>query len=281
VVSEYLQSEFLARLSQRRRKFLTRTAALESMCGPLCDEVLDHPGSAALLAGLAQSNLLLVPLDRRGQWYRYHHLFQDMLLAELERTEPSLIPALRRRAAAWCLDNGRPEEALEYSIAAGDIDAVARLIPSSWLPLYRQGRWTTLYRWFHWLDDQGGIQAHPAVAAQAAVVAAQTGRPAEAKRWIAMVDRWQHRDALQPDDTVAEMWAPLARAILCRHGIKQMRADADEAAHKHARRTSPPLAPSSAKVSPGSFPATSTGATRDWRRQPAALQRAARPNPGA
>ena len=66
--------------------------------------------------------MLLVPLDRRGEWYRYHHLFRDMPLAELHRLEPALMPDLRRRAVGWCLDNGWPEEALEYSIAAGDVD---------------------------------------------------------------------------------------------------------------------------------------------------------------
>ena len=115
LVSDYMESEFLSRISRRQRVFLTRTAVLERMCGPLCDAVLELRGSAAILADLAGSNLLLVPLDRRGQWYRYHHLFRDMLLAELERLEPGLIPVLRRRAAGWYLGNGLPEEALEYS----------------------------------------------------------------------------------------------------------------------------------------------------------------------
>src|SRR5215468_8736013 len=126
-VSEYLESELLARISQQQRVFLIRTAVLERMSGPLCQAVLEQPGAAATLTELAQSNLLLVPLDRRGQWYRYHHLFRDMLLAELERLEPGMIPVLRRRAAAWCLRNDLAEEALEYSIAAGDVDTVADL----------------------------------------------------------------------------------------------------------------------------------------------------------
>jgi LuxR family maltose regulon positive regulatory protein len=66
-------------------------------------------------------------LDRQGQWYRYHRLFRDTLLGELERREPGPLPVLRRRAAAWCLENGLPEEALEYSLAAGDVDGVAGL----------------------------------------------------------------------------------------------------------------------------------------------------------
>ena len=103
LVSRYMQSEFLARLSSRQRVFLTRTAVLERMCGPLCEAVLDQPGAAATLADLARSNLLLVPLDPHGEWYRYHQLFRDMLLAELRRREPELIPVLRRRAAGWCL----------------------------------------------------------------------------------------------------------------------------------------------------------------------------------
>ena len=97
-----MESEFLARLSAGQRVFLARTAVLERMCGPLCEAVLDQPGAAATPAGLARSNLLLVPLDAQGGWYRYHQLFRDMLLAELRRPEPGLIPVLRRRAAGWC-----------------------------------------------------------------------------------------------------------------------------------------------------------------------------------
>jgi LuxR family transcriptional regulator, maltose regulon positive regulatory protein len=127
-IAEYVESEFLARISRRQREFLARTAVLERMSGPLCEAVLERPGAAADLAGLARSNLLLVPLDRRGRWYRYHHLFRDMLRAELERTEPALMPVLRRRAATWCLGNGMPEEALEYAMAAGDVEEAARLV---------------------------------------------------------------------------------------------------------------------------------------------------------
>src|SRR5208282_5825730 len=190
LVSEYMESEFLEPISQRHRMFLTRTAVLERMCGPLCEAVLELPGSAAALADLARSNLLLVPLDRRGQWYRYHHLFRDMLLAELERLEPGLMPALRRRAAAWCLDNGAPEEALEYSIAAGDVDTTSRLVQSLWLPTWRQGRVTTVQHWLRWLDDRGAIEGHPMIAVSASLLAANTGRPVEAERWAKAADRW-------------------------------------------------------------------------------------------
>ncbi len=234
LVSEYMEAEFLARISRRHRVFLTRTAVLERMSGSLCEAVLDQPGSAGTLADLARSNLLLVPLDRRGQWFRYHHLFRDMLLAELERLEPDQIPVLRRRAARWCLRHDQPEEALEYSIAAGDVDTAAGLVEQLAVPTDRQGRLTTVRRWFQWLDERDGIAAHPIIAVWAAYLAVDTGRPAEAERWAAMVDRWQYQDAAQPIDLPTEAWAAGLRALMCRRGIGQMRADADEAAQKSA-----------------------------------------------
>ena len=234
LVSDYLESEFLSRISRQQRVFLTRTAVLERMCGPLCEAVLDRGGSAAILADLAGSNLLLVPLDRRGEWYRYHHLFRDMLLAELHRLEPGLVPVLRRRAADWYLRNGCPEEALEYSMAAGDVDRAARLAGQLVVPAYRQGRVRTIQRWFGWLEDRGGIEGRPMVAVLASLFSALTGRPVDAERWADAVDRWQYADGGQPGDPSGEAWAALLRAILCRRGAEQMRADADEAVHRFA-----------------------------------------------
>ena len=231
-VREYIESQFLARISGQQRVFLTRTAVLERMCGPLCDTVLDQGGSAAVLAELARSNLLLVPLDRHGRWYRYHHLFRDMLLGELDRGEPALIPALRHRAADWCLDNGRPEDALEYAITAADVSAVADLVEQLWRPVYRRGRVATIQRWLRWLGDQGGVEEHPVVAVLASLIAAVGGRPTDADRWADRVDRWQHQGATRPCNPPAEAWAALLRGVLCRHGVEQMRADADEAARR-------------------------------------------------
>ena len=231
-VAEYVESEFLERISSTQRAFLTRTAVLERMSGPLCEAVLDVPGSGAALADLARSNLLLVPLDRRGQWYRYHHLFRDMLLAELERLEPGLIPVLRRRAADWCLRSGLAEEALEYLMAATAVDEAARLVAELCVPVYRQGRTATLERWFLWLEEHDGV--NPMAAVAAALTAAQTGRPAEAERWADSVDRWQYGDPARASDPAAEAWAAVVRALMCRHGIERMRADADEAARRLA-----------------------------------------------
>ena len=232
LVSEYMESEFLARISPKQRVFLTRTAVLERLCGPLCEDVLDQPGAAAILAYLARSNLLLVPLDSQGEWYRYHRLFRDMLLAELRRREPELIPVLRRRAAGWCVRNGRPEEALEYSIAADDVDAAAGL-PEEWgVRAYRQGKIAAVQRWLRWLEDRGETEGHPMEVVMAGFLSAVTGRAAQAERWADAADRWQYGEASGPECPAAEAWAALLRAVLCQHGVKQMRADADEAARR-------------------------------------------------
>ena len=96
---DYLRSELLDRLPDAYVSFLTRTSGLERMSGPLCDAVLEGArlGRDAGRAGAVR--ILLIPLDRRGEWYRYHHLFRDLLLAELHRLEPGLIPVLKQRAA--------------------------------------------------------------------------------------------------------------------------------------------------------------------------------------
>ena len=234
LVSEYMESELLTRITEQERVFLTRTSVLERLSGPLCEAVLGQPGAAAVLAPLARSNLLLVPLDRQGKWYRYHQLFRDMLLAELHRRDQDLIPVLRRRAAAWCLRNDRAEEALEYFMAAGDIDAVARLVAMLAVPAYQQGRVATIQRWFGWLDTRGGMGAHPMTAVLAALASALTSRPADAERWADAVDRWQHGDVTRAADPSAEAWAAALRALLCRDGADRMRADADEAAREFA-----------------------------------------------
>jgi LuxR family maltose regulon positive regulatory protein len=232
-VSDYLEAELLSRVSRRQRAFLTRTAVLDRLSAPLCEAILEAPGAGATLAELARSNLLLVPLAGQSGWYRYHHLFRDMLLADLHRAEAGLIPLLRRRAAAWYLGNGMPEEALEFSIAADDTGTAARLLEELAVPARRQGRAVTLQRWFRWLDERGAIEGYPMVTILAALIYAWMGRPAEAERWADAAERWQSRAAAAGAGP-ALGWAALLRAFLCRHGITQLRADAHEAGRRLA-----------------------------------------------
>ena len=230
LVSEYLQSELLARISRRHRAFLIRTAVLERMCGPLCDAVLEVSGSATALADLERSNLLLVPLDRRGEWYRHHHLFRDMLVAELHRHEPDLMPILQRRAAQWYERNGEPEGALEYWMRAGEVDAAAGLAGALAFVTYQQGRVATVGRWLGWLEDHAAMESYPAIAVLAALFSALAGKPAQAERWADVAGRAAPVTSLPDGSASIEPWLALLRALLCRNGAAQMRADAELAA---------------------------------------------------
>jgi LuxR family maltose regulon positive regulatory protein len=234
LVSEYMESEFLARISRRHRLFLTRTAVLERMCGPLCDAVLEQSGSATVLADLERSNLLLVPLGRRNEWYRYHHLSRDMLRAELQRVEPGLLPVLQRRAAQWYERDGAPGEALEYRMKAGDADAAASLVGTLGFATYQRGQAATAERWLGWLEDHGALENHQAVAVLAAMLPAMTGKPADAERRAAIAERGAGAASLPDGSLTIEPWLALLRALLCRDGVDQMRADAELAAKSMA-----------------------------------------------
>ena len=124
-IADYLTDEVLTALPSDTRDFLVRTSVLGRFTPDLCDAVLDRDDSASMLAKLARSNMFLVALSASGQWYRYHHLFAELLQLELGR---GVAPALRRRAAAWCRTYGLVEDAIEYAAAAGDSEAVAALL---------------------------------------------------------------------------------------------------------------------------------------------------------
>jgi len=220
----------LSRISWQQREFLTRTAALERMSGALCDTVLGLSGSAATLAHLARSNLMMVPLDRRGEWYRYHHLFRDMLLAELHRAEPDLLPSLQRRAAEWYARNEQPEEALEYWMKAGDVAAAAPLIGALAFATYQRGMAATAERWLRWLDDHADMENYPAVAVLAAAICAVTGKAVDADRWAKTAERGAVVARLPDGSLSIEPWLALIRALICHEGAEQMRADAELAA---------------------------------------------------
>ena len=235
LVSEYLESQILARLSRRHRMFLTRTAVLERMCGPLCDAVLDMNGSTAALTDLEQSNLLLVPLDRRGDWYRYHHLFRDMLLAELHRQDSGLMPVLQRRAAQWYERNRDPEGALEYWMKAGDVDlggSPGRRPGVSRLPTGQDRDGRTVARVARRPRGHGKLPGDR----RPGGVVLRLDREGGPSRTMGR----RRRSGRPPPRTCRtaarrlEPWLALIRALLCRDGVEQMRADAELAANTMA-----------------------------------------------
>jgi LuxR family maltose regulon positive regulatory protein len=225
LISDYLRSELLDPVSGADASFLRRTSILERMCGPLCDAVLARTHSSTVLEELESRNLLVLPLDHRRDWYRYHHLFRDLLSAELRRREPAIVGELHRRAAAWYEANGMPETAIDHAQSAGDADRVARLILNLATPVWASGRAGTVLRWMQWFETDRLVEHYPGIAVHGALMFALMGRPGETEQWAAAAERTMSSGALDDGNTVEGTVAYL-RAILCRDGVDEMRRDA-------------------------------------------------------
>lgn len=224
-MGDYLRSELLDRISGAEASFLIRTSVLDRMCGSLCDAILEETGSTAVLEQMEARNLLVIPLDRHREWYRYHHLLRDLMRAELRRREPDLIQDLNFRAAAWFEANAMPEAAIDHAQAAGDYDRVARLILELQQPVWASGRVETVLRWMDWLRDVPSAEYYGAIAVHGSLIFALLGQPAEAERWAAAAERASPGGVL-PDGSTMEATLAYLRAILCRTGIGEMRRDA-------------------------------------------------------
>jgi LuxR family transcriptional regulator, maltose regulon positive regulatory protein len=187
-IGDYFRDEFLVRESPETVRFLMRTAPLDQMSGALCDHVLGRSGSAHRLAEAARRNLFVVPLDRRGEWYRYHCLVAEMLLSELRRREPGEESRVHRRAADWYEQQGQPEKAIEHRLAGGDTLAAARLINRHAPEFVAAGRLQTVRRWLDALG-QDGLVRYPPLAITAAWTLALIGDMPGAQSCLHAADR--------------------------------------------------------------------------------------------
>jgi LuxR family maltose regulon positive regulatory protein len=213
-VADYLSGEVLERQPRRVREFLLRTSVLKRLCGPLCDAVVEADGSAGLLVELERSNLFLVPLDDRREWYRYHHLFAQLLRLELASREPGLVPTLHRRAAAWHRQAGNLDEAIHHTCAAGDFAEAAALIAQHWLTYWRRGQRATVARWLDWLPEEA-IMANPPVAYVTAWIRGYSGASKQqTEDWLAVVGRDGAQGSLPDGVSSLAFGANLARASL-------------------------------------------------------------------
>jgi LuxR family transcriptional regulator, maltose regulon positive regulatory protein len=186
-VVDYVRSEVLGPLSRDRQRFLIRTSILDRLNGSVCDAVMERSGSARTLESIERQNLLLVPLDRQREWYRYHHLFRDVLRAELARREPDTIPELHRRAADRFEEAGMLEDAFMHAHASGDNERAAELLQRMGLAYYRNGRSATLRRWLDLLGEDV-VAGNGGLALMAAWIAALSGDPVAADRWASAAD---------------------------------------------------------------------------------------------
>ena len=154
-VLDYLAGEVLERQTAQVRTFLLETSVLERLSGPLCDAVTGRAGSQALLEQVERAGLFLVPLDEVRGWWRYHHLFADLLRARLRREQPGRAAQLHHNAAAWHEQRGLADEAIMHAVAAGEMTRAAGLVERHFdAVFYLRGEGATIQRWISALPDE-------------------------------------------------------------------------------------------------------------------------------
>jgi LuxR family maltose regulon positive regulatory protein len=153
-VIDFLLDEVLLRQPEDVRRFLLRTSVLSRICGPLCDVVVNLSDEESIQDGqgfleyLDRANLFIVPMDNQRKWYRYHHLFSEVLLNRLRQTELSQLPTLHLKASQWFEDEGDQDLALHHALAAGNLERAAQLVEQNALDLLVHSRLTKLKKWY-------------------------------------------------------------------------------------------------------------------------------------
>ena len=230
-VLDYLAEEVLDRQPEPLRAFLLETSVLARLCGPLGDAVTGRTDSQELLEQVERANLFLVPLDDERRWWRYHHLFADLLRARLARERPDRVAELHQAAAVWCDEHGLVDEAVQHTLAAGDAVGAARLIEQHFDALQRRGEDATLRRWLQALPAEL-VRSRPRLCLAQAVAAVTDVRLEAAESWLADAEqaRTDHgEEAYAPSvGRAVSLLANVPAAIaLVRAVIARMHGDAE------------------------------------------------------
>ena len=174
-VLDFLAEEVLERQSGQVRTFLLETSVLERLSGPLCDAVTGRTGSQALLEQVEQAGLFLLPLDEVRGWWRYHHLFADLLRARLQQGQPGRVAELHRKAAAWHEKHGLADAAIGHAVAAGEMLWAARIIEQHFDEVFNlRGEAATVHRWLSVLPAEV-VRSRPRLLLAQALMAATSG----------------------------------------------------------------------------------------------------------
>jgi LuxR family maltose regulon positive regulatory protein len=193
-IVDYLVEEVLQRQPEHVRTFLLQTSILSRLSGPLSDAVTGNDGGKAMLAALDRGNLFLVPLDDRRQWYRYHHLFADVLQARLLDEQPDHVPDLHRRASEWYEQNGERSEAIRHALAADDFERAGELIERA-IPAMRSGRQdAAMLGWLEALPEEL-IALRPVLSVHYAGELLDRGQLDGAEAHLLNAERWLYRTA--------------------------------------------------------------------------------------
>jgi LuxR family transcriptional regulator, maltose regulon positive regulatory protein len=228
-LADYVRAEYLADLAPETVTFLRRSSVLSRMSGPLCDAVLQTSGSGRRLRAIDRSNLFVVPLDGSRKWYRYHHLFRDILRRDLEDHEAEHVTALNTRAADWFEEQGDMEAALDPAAAAGDVDRVARILAAIALQVVGNGRAASVEEWLDAFPGRETLDRYPGVATIGAWVHMARGNAEEARRWLRAAEAASPAAETPDGSPSACASTAIVRAARCAEGPERMLADAESA----------------------------------------------------
>jgi len=209
-IADYLATEVLETVDDERRDFLLRTSIFDRFSAEACDAVLGTSNAERMLADLERSNLFLVALDGRGDWYRYHHLFSELLRLELASTSPEKVRELHRLAVEWFQANGLVEEALMHAAAVGH-DELARLLSAEHLRLIRGGKIDVLMRYLDLLSEEE-LERHPVAAAAGAIVAGSQGQPTARRKRLEDIAEARCEDLPEAEQRYVQCVVALSRA---------------------------------------------------------------------
>jgi LuxR family transcriptional regulator, maltose regulon positive regulatory protein len=198
-VLDYLAEEVLARQPEHLVGFLLETSVLERLSGPLCDAVCGRTDSQRLLEHVERANLFLLPLDEVRGWWRYHHLFADLLRARLAREQPERAPELHASAAAWCEQHGLLDDAVRHALAAGDAVWAARLIEQHFDAMLWRSEDVTFRRWLQALPAEL-VRSRPRLCLAQAYGAILSGRLEAAEPLVADAERALADSGDQPQE---------------------------------------------------------------------------------
>jgi LuxR family maltose regulon positive regulatory protein len=193
-ITDYLVEEVIQRQPAAVRSFLLQTSILGRLSGPLCDAVTDGETASDLLETLERGNLFVVPLDDQRRWYRYHHLFADVLQAQAQKEDPDLVRTLHRRASAWYEQNHIPADAIRHSLAAGDLERAAGLIEIAWPAAEATYQFATWLAWVRQLPDEM-VRARPVLSFGYAWMLLNVGEMEPAEARLRDVERWMEKSS--------------------------------------------------------------------------------------
>ena len=225
-IADYLLEEVLKNQPDELTTFLLGTSVLERMTAPLCNAVLRVDNARELLEALVRSNAFVIPLDDRREWYRYHHLFGDLLRSELERRDPDLLRLYLVRAASWCEVYGNPDEAFHYAHGCGDLAQAGRIALANRDVFTQRGQSETVRLWFDRCTDEE-IASDPQLSIAGAWGFGYQGDEARVKRFIAAAEHGPLDVGAANGATSLRSALATLRAAVAPDGIPRMLADAE------------------------------------------------------